>query len=85
MSKKENKSKVWVSLEDLTNNQVSVESQNEFNHTENVDQNDPSRRDFLKYMGFGLGAATVASCEIPVKKAIPYVVKPQEIVPTIQL
>ena len=81
MSKKENKSKVWVSLEDLTNNQVSVESQNEFNHTENVDQNDPSRRDFLKYMGFGLGAATVASCEIPVKKAIPYVVKPQEIVP----
>jgi len=43
-----------------------------------------TRRDFLKYLGFGLGAATVAaSCEIPVKRAIPYVVKPDEIVPGI--
>jgi hypothetical protein len=42
----------------------------------------PGRRDFLKLLGFGLGAATVAaSCEIPVKKAIPYVTKPDEIVP----
>ena len=41
-----------------------------------------SRRDFLKYLGFGIGAATVAaSCEIPVKKAIPYVIKPDTIVP----
>jgi len=33
-------------------------------------------------MGFGLGAATVAAgCDIPVKRAIPYVVKPEEIVP----
>jgi len=41
-----------------------------------------SRRDFLKYLGFGLGAATVAaSCDIPVKKAIPYVIKPDTIVP----
>ena len=43
-----------------------------------------SRRDFLKYLGFGLGAATLAaSCDIPVKRAIPYVVKPDEIVPGI--
>jgi len=43
---------------------------------------DSSRRDFLKYLGFGLGAATVAaSCEIPVNRAIPYVVKPEVIVP----
>ena len=41
-----------------------------------------SRRDFLKFLGFGLSAATVAAgCEIPVKKAIPYVVKPESIVP----
>jgi len=40
-----------------------------------------SRRDFLKYLGFGLGAATVAACDIPVRKALPYVVKPDEIVP----
>lgn len=41
-----------------------------------------NRRDFLKFLGFGLGAATVAAgCDIPVKRAIPYVVKPEEIVP----
>ncbi|MBK7638350.1 MAG: hypothetical protein IPJ13_31825 [Saprospiraceae bacterium] len=35
-------------------------------------------------MGFGLGAATVAAgCDIPVKRAIPYVVKPDTIVPGI--
>jgi MoCo/4Fe-4S cofactor protein with predicted Tat translocation signal len=41
-----------------------------------------SRRDFLKYLGFGLGAATLAAgCDIPVKRAIPYVSKPDTIVP----
>ena len=82
MNKQENNNKVWVSVEDLTNDASVLEAQqNEFAHSEENDSNDPSRRDFLKYMGFGLGAATVASCEIPVKKAIPYVVKPNEIVP----
>lgn len=81
MSEKENKTKVWVSLEDLTNKGVPSDTHNEFNHTEESDQSEASRRDFLKYMGFGLGAATMASCEVPVKKAIPYVIKPQEIVP----
>ncbi len=41
-----------------------------------------SRRDFLKYLGFSVGTAAIASsCEIPVRKAIPYVVKPDTIVP----
>ena len=41
-----------------------------------------NRRDFLKYLGFGLGAATIAAgCDVPVKRAIPYVTKPDEIVP----
>ncbi|MBA2421662.1 MAG: TAT-variant-translocated molybdopterin oxidoreductase [Chitinophagales bacterium] len=41
-----------------------------------------SRRDFLKMLGFSVSAATMAaSCRIPVKKAIPYVIKPEEIVP----
>jgi molybdopterin-containing oxidoreductase family iron-sulfur binding subunit len=45
-------------------------------------QHRSSRRDFLKYLGFSVGAATLAaSCEIPVKRAIPYVVKPDDIVP----
>lgn len=40
------------------------------------------RRDFLKYLGFSISAATVAaSCEIPLKKAIPYVTKPDDIIP----
>jgi molybdopterin-containing oxidoreductase family iron-sulfur binding subunit len=40
------------------------------------------RRDFLKYLGFSTLAATVAaSCEIPVRKAIPYAIKPENITP----
>lgn len=41
-----------------------------------------NRRDFLKYVGFSVGAAAVAaSCETPIRRAIPYVVKPDAIVP----
>jgi molybdopterin-containing oxidoreductase family iron-sulfur binding subunit len=41
-----------------------------------------SRRDFLKFMGFSISAATLAACtKTPVKKAIPYVVKPHEVDP----
>lgn len=40
------------------------------------------RRDFLKYLGFSVSAATIAaSCEIPLKRAIPYVTKPDDMVP----
>src|SRR5580693_7655423 len=40
------------------------------------------RRDFLKYLGFSTAAAALAaSCEIPVKKVIPYVNKPEDIIP----
>jgi len=42
-----------------------------------------SRRDFLKIMGFSVGAATLAACERPVAKTIPYVIKPEEITPGI--
>ena len=77
---------IWVGAEDLMRDEAFAQSsQSEFS-VENIDQADgnwqASRRDFLKLMGFGLGAATIAaSCEIPVKKAIPYVTKPDEIVP----
>ena len=40
-----------------------------------------SRRDFLKYLGFSITAASLASCEAPVIKSIPYVHKPEEITP----
>jgi len=82
MNKKEDNNKVWISVEDLTNDPALKDNQDvEFHHSEDSEENGTKRRDFLKLMGFSLGAATVASCEIPVKKAIPYVVKPEEIVP----
>lgn len=41
-----------------------------------------SRRDFLKTLGFSVAAAAVvASCKRPVDKAIPYLVKPEEVTP----
>lgn len=41
-----------------------------------------SRRDFLKTLGFSLAAASIAaSCKRPVDKAIPYLVKPEEVTP----
>src|SRR5882757_1262515 len=40
------------------------------------------RRDFLKYLGFSTAAAALAaSCKIPVRKAIPYANKPENLVP----
>lgn len=40
------------------------------------------RRDFLKYLGFSTAAATLAaSCDMPVKKAVPYLQKPDTLVP----
>ncbi len=40
------------------------------------------RRDFLKYLGFSTAAASLAaSCEMPVNTAIPFVNKPDNVVP----
>ena len=40
------------------------------------------RRDFLKYLGFSTAAATLAaSCEMPVRHIVPYINKPENIVP----
>jgi MoCo/4Fe-4S cofactor protein with predicted Tat translocation signal len=42
------------------------------------------RRDFLKALGFGLGAVTLAACQTaPIHKSIPYLVKPEEVTPGI--
>src|SRR5690349_9128161 len=40
------------------------------------------RRDFLKYLGCSTAAAALAArCEMPVKKAIPFVNRPEDIIP----
>ncbi|MGY6562310.1 MAG: TAT-variant-translocated molybdopterin oxidoreductase [Luteibaculaceae bacterium] len=84
--------KYWVGLEELHQTPEFKEAQErEFvNQEETVDSflgseaassASTSRRDFLKYMGFSLTAATLAACESPVIKSIPYVNKPEEIIP----
>ena len=41
-----------------------------------------NRRDFLKMLGFSVTAAAIASaCEMPVRKSIPYALKPEEVTP----
>ena len=40
------------------------------------------RRDFLKYLGFSTAAAALAaSCDVPVRKAVPYLNRPDNIIP----
>lgn len=51
---------------------------------EPISDNQSNRRDFLKTLGFTVGAASLAaSCSIPEKKSIPYVNRPEEIAPGI--
>ncbi|MBK9742167.1 MAG: TAT-variant-translocated molybdopterin oxidoreductase [Saprospiraceae bacterium] len=79
---------IWIGQKDLTRDEEFMKSTNQEFAEEQVTYADMTsnlsgnRRDFLKFLGFGLGAATVAAgCDIPVKRAIPYVIKPDQIVP----
>ncbi len=47
----------------------------------NIGDTSSNRRDFLKFLGFSTAAATLAACETPVNRAIPYLNKPEEITP----
>lgn len=82
----------WKGLEELRNDASFVRNANsEFaptppseNEYENlVDGTGTHRRDFLKVLGFGMAAVSLAACEAPVKKAIPYLNKPEGEFPTI--
>lgn len=86
--------KYWKGLPELTESPEFTQSKkNEFAEplpigeflagNEESENNGTSRRDFLKVMGFSTAAVTLAACETPVNKAIPYVVKPEEITPGI--
>ncbi len=83
--------KYWQSVEELKGSSV-VETlrNNEFvqdiptdeflGDKETLETSSTSRRDFLKYVGFTTAAASLAACEGPVRKSIPYVVQPNDIV-----
>ena len=83
--------KYWKSTEELEANSSFVEEQEkefveklpetEFLADSSLEESSTNRRDFLKYLGFSVGAATLAACESPVKKAIPYLNKPEELTP----
>lgn len=87
--------KYWKSVEELNENSSIVETlrNNEFVEEIPTDEflgdknklssSSTTRRDFLKYVGFSTAAATLAACEGPVVKSIPYVVQPEEIIPGI--
>lgn len=84
---KETKKTYWKGLEQLTNDPEFVKNaDNEFPQYLPISENEEggsSRRDFLKLMGFSLAAATLAACEAPVRKAIPYVNKPVDVNPSV--
>jgi MoCo/4Fe-4S cofactor protein with predicted Tat translocation signal len=81
----------WKDLGDLHQDPETIKGrENEFPQDLSIDQvlSDKSfagastgRRDFMKFLGFSLGAATLAACETPVVKSIPYVNKPEDITP----
>jgi molybdopterin-containing oxidoreductase family iron-sulfur binding subunit len=87
-----NTKKYWKGLEQLEDEKNFSESnKNEFAETlpavdflekqEVLEEGTTSRRDFLKYLGFGVAAASLAACETPVTKAIPYIIKPEDVTP----
>lgn len=53
----------------------------EFFQDKSLGEKSTGRRDFLKFLGFSVAAAAVASCEAPVTKTIPYVIKPENVTP----
>ena len=83
--------KYWKSVEELKDSSiVETLSKNEFveeiptdqflGDKETLENTSTSRRDFLKYVGFTTAAASLAACEGPVRKSIPYVVRPNDII-----
>lgn len=83
--------KYWKGLEELNETPEFLQSKEqefpaqqnieEFLADEKLGETTTNRRDFLKFLGFSVAAATLAACEAPVTKAIPYVNKPENVTP----
>lgn len=81
----------WKGLEELEqspsfiakrDNEFPAEiAMDEFLGDDKLKETSTARRDFLKFMGFSLAAATLAACESPVVKSIPYIQKPDDVDP----
>src|SRR5450432_1503965 len=87
----DNNKKYWKGLEELNQTPEFVEK-NKHEFAEPIPIEDvltgggltgrTPRRDFLKALGFGVGAVTLAACQkVPVHKSIPYLIKPEEVTP----
>jgi MoCo/4Fe-4S cofactor protein with predicted Tat translocation signal len=69
----------WKGIGQLTNSTEFVKhAHEEFAQPGPEEDLGHSRRDFLKMMGFGVAAASLAACETPVRNAIPFVNKPED-------
>ncbi len=83
----ENNKTYWRGLEELNNSPEFIKnSLSEFPEAPSKSESDPdgnNRRDFLKFLGFSVAAASLAACETPVRKAIPYLIKPEDVDPSI--
>jgi molybdopterin-containing oxidoreductase family iron-sulfur binding subunit len=83
--------KYWKGLEELNETPEFLQQKDQefpqsmsvedFLSDENLKETSTARRDFLKFLGFSVAAATVAACEAPVTKVIPYVNKPENVTP----
>ena len=84
--------KLWTNLEESNykplnpvshvNRKKGPQAADEGIFNDKLFQSTSSRRDFLKIFGFSIASAAVAaSCEQPVRKAIPYLIRPEEITP----
>ncbi|MCE7993148.1 MAG: TAT-variant-translocated molybdopterin oxidoreductase [Roseivirga sp.] len=84
---KENQKTYWKGIEQLKNDPSFVKhAEGEFPEYLPINENEgegSNRRDFLKMMGFGIAAASLAACEAPIRKAIPYLNKPVDVDPSI--
>ena len=83
--------KYWKGLEELKETPEFLKSKEqefpaemsveEFLGDDKLAEKSTARRDFLKFLGFSVAAATVAACEAPVTKVVPYVNKPENVTP----
>src|SRR4029079_6166813 len=81
----------WKGVEELQNDSKFVQLKNnefaehlpldEIVQEKAVDATVTPRRDFLKFVGFSVAAASLAACEAPVRKTIPYLIRPEQVTP----